>query len=85
MIVTHQKRTMEIAGMMYGVSLSKDGTTKVVCQQMDEPRKAHEERARLEAERERVEAAAAQTQTSADEEPDTVQVPDRMPEGEPVH
>ena len=59
MIVTHQKRTMEIAGMMYGVSLSKDGTTKVVCQQMEEPRKAHEERARLEAERERAEAAVA--------------------------
>lgn len=38
MIVTHQKRTMEIAGMMYGVSLSKDGTTKVVCQRMEEPR-----------------------------------------------
>ena len=37
LIVTHQKRTMEIAGMMYGVSLSKDGTTKVVCQQMEEP------------------------------------------------
>ncbi len=37
MIVTHQKRTMEIAGMMYGVSLSKDGTTKVVCQQMADP------------------------------------------------
>ena len=37
MIVTHQKRTMEIAGMMYGVSLSKDGTTKVVCQQMEGP------------------------------------------------
>jgi hypothetical protein len=27
---------MEIAGMMYGVSLSKDGTTKIVCQQMEE-------------------------------------------------
>jgi chromosome segregation protein len=40
MIVTHQKRTMEIAGMMYGVSLSKDGTTKVVCQQMEAPRTA---------------------------------------------
>jgi chromosome segregation protein len=37
MIVTHQKRTMEIAGMMYGVSLSNDGTTKIVCQQMEEP------------------------------------------------
>ena len=85
MIVTHQKRTMEIAGMMYGVSLSKDGTTKVVCQQMEEPRKAHEERARLEAERERAEAAVAETQTSADEEPDTLQVPESMPESEPVH
>jgi chromosome segregation protein len=41
MIVTHQKRTMEIAGMMYGVSLSKDGTTKVVCQQMEAPRSAN--------------------------------------------
>ncbi len=40
MIVTHQKRTMEIAGMMYGVSLSKDGTTKVVCQQMADPKPA---------------------------------------------
>jgi chromosome segregation protein len=39
MIVTHQKRTMEIAGMLYGVSLSKDGTTKIVCQQMEEPRR----------------------------------------------
>ncbi|MFM7718325.1 MAG: AAA family ATPase [Actinomycetota bacterium] len=36
LIVTHQKRTMEIARMLYGVSMSKDGTTKVVCQAMDE-------------------------------------------------
>jgi chromosome segregation protein len=43
MIVTHQKRTMEIAGMLYGVSLSKDGTTKVVCQQMEEPNRAGDE------------------------------------------
>jgi hypothetical protein len=80
---------MEIAGMMYGVSLSKDGTTKVVCQQMEEPRKAHGERARLEAERERAEAAVVETQTSADEDLDTVQVPESvdasMPESEPVH
>ena len=34
-IVTHQKRTMEIAGMMYGISLNKDGTTKVVAQRLD--------------------------------------------------
>ena len=79
MIVTHQKRTMEIAGMMYGVSLSKDGTTKVVCQQMEEPRKAHEEEARREAERERA-ASAFSPQSSADE-PDAVEVP----ESEPVH
>jgi chromosome segregation protein len=37
MIVTHQKRTMEIAGMMYGVSMNKDGTSKVVCQALAEP------------------------------------------------
>jgi chromosome segregation protein len=34
-IVTHQKRTMEIAGMMYGISLNKDGTTKVVAQRLE--------------------------------------------------
>jgi chromosome segregation protein len=37
MIVTHQKRTMEIASMMYGVSLNKDGTTKVLCQRHEHP------------------------------------------------
>ena len=37
LIVTHQKRTMEVAGMMYGVSMSKDGTSKVVAQRLDEP------------------------------------------------
>jgi hypothetical protein len=71
---------MEIAGMMYGVSLAKDGTTAVVCQQMEEPRREHEERARVEAERERA-AAAFAPQTSADDEPDAIQVP----ESEPVH
>jgi chromosome segregation protein len=35
LIVTHQKRTMEIAGMLYGISLNKDGTTKVVAQRLD--------------------------------------------------
>ncbi len=35
LIVTHQKRTMEIAAMMYGVSLNKDGTTRVVCQRLE--------------------------------------------------
>jgi chromosome segregation protein len=37
MIVTHQKRTMEIASMMYGVSLNKDGTTKILCQRLEQP------------------------------------------------
>jgi chromosome segregation protein len=37
LIVTHQKRTMEVAGMMYGVSMSKDGTSKVVAQRLDHP------------------------------------------------
>jgi chromosome segregation protein len=85
LIVTHQKRTMEIAGMMYGVSLSSDGTTKVVCQQMEEPRRAHEERARLEAERERATASFDVNQTSADEEPVPLEVSESMPESEPVH
>ncbi len=35
MIVTHQKRTMEIAGMMYGVSMNKDGTSRIVCQTLE--------------------------------------------------
>lgn len=37
LIVTHQKRTMEVAAMMYGVSMSKDGTTKVVGQRLEQP------------------------------------------------
>jgi chromosome segregation protein len=37
LIVTHQKRTMEVAGMMYGVSMSKDGTTRVIGQRLDQP------------------------------------------------
>jgi chromosome segregation protein len=37
LIVTHQKRTMEVAGMMYGVSMSKEGTSKVVAQKIDTP------------------------------------------------
>ena len=37
LVVTHQKRTMEVAGMMYGVSMSKDGTSKVVAQYIETP------------------------------------------------
>jgi 20S proteasome alpha/beta subunit len=38
LIVTHQKRTMEVSRMLYGVSMSPDGTTKVVAQSLDEAR-----------------------------------------------
>jgi chromosome segregation protein len=34
LIVTHQKRTMEIADMLYGVSMGKDGSSRAVCQRM---------------------------------------------------
>ena len=34
-IVTHQKRTMEIADALYGVSMGKDGTTRVVGQKLE--------------------------------------------------
>ena len=37
LVVTHQKRTMEVAEMMYGVSMSKEGTSRVVCQRLDHP------------------------------------------------
>jgi chromosome segregation protein len=47
MIVTHQKRTMEIAGMMYGISMGKDGTSKVVCQTMASPVESAEAVVRL--------------------------------------
>ncbi len=35
LIVTHQKRTMEIADMLYGVSMGKDGSSRVVCQRLE--------------------------------------------------
>ncbi|MDP9329796.1 MAG: chromosome segregation protein SMC [Actinomycetota bacterium] len=79
LIVTHQKRTMEIAGMMYGISLNKDGTTKVVCQRLDH-QTALEEDARLEGERERADGeAVVVVQTSADEDPLSVEVPQPEP------
>jgi len=37
LVVTHQKRTMEVAGMMYGVSMSKEGTSKVLAQRIEAP------------------------------------------------
>jgi chromosome segregation protein len=36
MIVTHQKRTMEAADVLYGVSMSRAGVSRVVAQRMDE-------------------------------------------------
>jgi len=34
-IVTHQKRTMEVADMLYGVSMSPDVSSRVICQKLD--------------------------------------------------
>jgi chromosome segregation protein len=77
LIVTHQKRTMEIAGMLYGISLAADGTTKVVAQRLENQERA-EEAARVEAEREAA-AEAFSVQSSADDEPVI-----ELPSGEPV-
>jgi chromosome segregation protein len=41
-IVTHQKRTMETAGMMYGVSMTSGGTSKVISQRLETPDRASE-------------------------------------------
>ena len=35
-VVTHQKRTMEIADLLYGVSMRGDGVSKVISQRMAE-------------------------------------------------
>jgi chromosome segregation protein len=72
LIVTHQKRTMEIAGMLYGISLNKDGTTKVVAQRLEQERA--EDAARVQAQREAA-AEAFAPQSSADDEP-LIEVPD---------
>jgi chromosome segregation protein len=37
LVVTHQKRTMEVAGMMYGVSMNKEGTSKVLAHLIETP------------------------------------------------
>ena len=36
LIVTHQKRTMEAADVLYGVSMAKDGVSRVVAKRMEE-------------------------------------------------
>jgi chromosome segregation protein len=83
LIVTHQKRTMEIAGMLYGISLNADGTTKVVAQRLEQPHTAAAEDAQREAERERA-AVAFAAQTSADDEPVLAVDDGEVPQGEPV-
>ena len=35
-VVTHQKRTMEIADALYGVTMRGDGVTTVISQRMSE-------------------------------------------------
>jgi chromosome segregation protein len=37
-IVTHQKRTMEIADALYGVSMRQDGMSQVVGQKLEKTR-----------------------------------------------
>jgi chromosome segregation protein len=34
-VVTHQRRTMEMADVLYGVSMQSDGVSKVVSQKLD--------------------------------------------------
>jgi chromosome segregation protein len=36
LLVTHQKRTMEAADMLYGVSMARDGSSRVVSQKLDD-------------------------------------------------
>jgi len=36
-VITHQKRTMEIADALYGISMRDDGTTTVISQRLREP------------------------------------------------
>ena len=40
-VVSHQKRTMEIADMLYGVSMSPDVSSRVVCQKLDHGEALH--------------------------------------------
>jgi chromosome segregation protein len=87
LIVTHQKRTMEIAGMLYGISLNKDGTTKVVCQTLEHPETtltdAAREAAAAEARREEATAASAAEPLAPNES--LVEVPSDVPDGASVH
>jgi chromosome segregation protein len=37
LIVTHQKRTMEIADVLYGISMAGEGVSKVICERLEAP------------------------------------------------
>src|SRR5439155_1402750 len=41
LLITHQKRTMEIADVLYGVSMRKDGSSTVVAQRLEQPTADH--------------------------------------------
>jgi chromosome segregation protein len=84
-IVTHQKRTMEIAGMMYGISLNKDGTTKVVAQRLEHATPIESD-ARLEGEVVDVNAHPTDGEAHAASAPAAEGVAQaiEVPQGEPV-
>jgi len=62
------------------VSLNKDGTTKIVCQRLERSHQEVEAAAREEAIHERFEADHA-VQTSVDDEPIMLDVPENEPVG----
>jgi hypothetical protein len=69
---------MEIAGMMYGISLNKDGTTKVVAQRLEHTTSIESD-ARLEGE------VTTEVPEATDEATDEVApAPLDVPEAEPV-
>jgi chromosome segregation protein len=37
LVVTHQKRTMEVADVLYGVSMGREGSSTVICQRLERP------------------------------------------------
>lgn len=41
-MITHQRRTMEMADVLYGVSMKDDGVTKVVSQRLDKDNRLHD-------------------------------------------
>jgi DNA repair ATPase RecN len=80
LIVTHQKRTMEIAGMMYGISLNKDGTTKVVAQRLEHTTSIESD-ARLEGEVTTTEVPEATDEATDEVAPAPLDVPEAEPVG----